>query len=501
MKRIFFVSLFEILNVVVQFANFILWGAIFGARAEMDAFLTSVALPTVLVTVTTGPLISSLVPLLVEAKGKKNAAELTQYKSNLFNLFGLGGVLLALFLFASSGLIVRLIAPGLNPRLGTLAAELLRIEAISIPFSIACGVLISFYYAEEKFYRPTIAPFFGGLAAILVIIFLHKKLGIHALAWGMVANALLQLLSMLGIARHHSWQLNWKDEGVRKLARKMLPLTGGNIYYKSDSLVDRFILSFLPVGSISYLGYGQRVVRVIGQVLSRGLVTTRFTELSAKCVDDRPAFKESLNRLLVQVSFIIAPIAVCLALFIRPLLHYALERGAFSSLDVQRTAVVIVAFLGLLVGGLLGAVLANAFYALGDTKTITVIGMAVFTVGIVLKIAGVFLFSYVGVALATSAYFLLAVIVEMTVLHHKIRVFSWQATGRNFVKIAAAAALAFAVGMLCKKILPGGLLSLLVGLACTGATYALLAVSFGVVHADDLPVFLRKWAREKKSAI
>jgi putative peptidoglycan lipid II flippase len=396
---------------------------------------------------------------------------------------------------------VHLIAPGLNPQLSALAAELLRIEAISIPFSIACGVLISFYYAEEKFYRPTIAPFFGGLAAIFVIICWHKKLGIHALAWGMVANALVQLLSMLGIARHHSWQLNWKDEGVRKLARKMLPLSGGNIYYKSDSLVDRFILSFLPVGSISYLGYGQRVVGVIGQVLSRGLVTTRFTELSAKSIDNRSTFKESLNRLLVQVSFIIAPIVACLALFIRPLLHYVLERGAFSSLDVQRTAAVIVAFLGLLIGGLLGSVLANAFYALGDTKTITLIGISVFTFGILLKISGVFLFSYVGVALATSLYYMLAVVVEMTVLQRKIKVFSWQGTGIHVLKIVITAALAFAVGLLYKNILLSGLLSLLGGLVFTGAMYALFSVLFGVVQKDDLPMFFRKRLREKKSEI
>jgi putative peptidoglycan lipid II flippase len=501
LKRIFLVSFFELLNVLIQFANFILWGFIFGASAEMDAFLTSVALPTVLVAVTTGPLISSLVPLLVEAREKQTAAELLQYKNNLLNLFASGGILLALLLFTSSGTIIHLIAPGLNPRLGALAAELLRIEAISIPFSIACGVLISFYYAEENFYRPTIAPFLGGLAAIFIIFFWHKKLGIYTLAWGMVANASLQLFSMLGIARHYSWKLNWQDEGVRKLARKMLPLSVGNIYYKSDSLVDRFILSFLPSGSISYLGYGGRVVGAIGQVLNRGVVTTRFTELSAKSVDSRPAFKESLNRLFVQASFIIAPIVISMALFIRPLLHYFFERGAFSSLDVQNTATVIIAFLGLLIGGFLGAVLANAFYALGDTKTITYIGISMFTIGILLKISGVFLFSYVGVALATSLYFLLAVIVEMMILQRKIKVFSWSRTGVYVGKMLVAVSAAFVVGLFYKKILLTGFFSLLGGLLLIGAIYILFLVLLGVIHKNDLPMSLRNRFREKKIEI
>jgi len=162
---------------------------------------------------------------------------------------------------------------------------------------------------------------------------------------------------------------------------------------------------------------------------------------------------------------------------------------------------VIVAFLGLLVGGLLGSVLANAFYALGDTKTITLIGMSTFTLGILLKISGVFLFSYVGVALATSTYFMLSVVVEMVVLQRKIKVFSWQATGIPVSKIVVSASSAFAMGLLYKKILPSDLLSLLGGLVFAGAMYILFSVSFGVVHKDDLPMFFRKRLHEKKSEI
>jgi putative peptidoglycan lipid II flippase len=499
LKRTFFVSLCEFFNVIVQFANFILWGFYFGARAEMDAFLTSLALPMVLVTVITGPLVSSLVPLLVEARGKNVVSDFKRFKNNLINLFAVGGLLLALLIFSFSGLLVRLIAPGLSPEMRLMAAQLLRIEVFSIPLLIVGGVLTSFFYAEEKFYRPTIAPFFGGLAAILLLVFWHQRLGIHALAWGMVFSALVQMLFMLGVIRDHSWRLNWHDAGLRKLARKMLPLSGGSIYYKSDSLIDRFILSFLPAGSISYLGYGQRVITVISQVLSRGLVTTRFTELSAKNLNDQAGFKESLNRLFGQVCFVIAPIAVCLILFVGPVLHFVFQRGAFSAKDVQRTTVVIIAFLGILIGGLLGSVLANAFYALGDTKTITLIGITVFTVGIFLKIAGVLVFSYVGVALAASLYYLLAVVVEIMVLQRKIRVFSWRTTGGHLLKVSAAALAALAAGLIFKRLFPAGILPLAGGIALVSAVYFLLSWLLGVIDKSVLPAFLNNRLKNKQS--
>jgi putative peptidoglycan lipid II flippase len=481
LKRTLLVSLCESLNVVVQFANFMLWGYFFGAQAEMDAFLTSLALPMVMVTAISGPLVSSLVPLLVEVRRQDAAAELPRFKGNLLNLFAAGGLLAALLLVFASRPLIGLIAPGLPPARRLLAAHLLRIESLAIPFSVVGGVLIGFHYAEEKFYRPTVAPFFGGLAAMLTLVLWHERLGIRALAWGMVLSALVQVLFMLGIVRSHRWRLDWKDDGVRKLLRRMLPLSFGNMYYKSDSLVDRFLLSFLPVGSISYLGYGQRLLQVIGQVLGRGLVTTRFTGLSAQNLGDRSAFKENVNRQFALVGFVIAPVAVCLALFSEPALRFALQRGAFSALDVQRTTTVVIAFLGVLVGGLLGSVLANAFYALGDTRTITLIGISVFSAGMLLKLAGVLAFSYLGVALGASLYYLLAVVVEMAVLQKKISIFSWRLTGRMLLKVTAAAAGALAAGGIFRSRMAKGLVAECVGIVLVLAVYLLLSWRLGTI--------------------
>ncbi|MBN2345277.1 MAG: polysaccharide biosynthesis C-terminal domain-containing protein [Candidatus Aminicenantes bacterium] len=498
MKRTLYVSLSEFLHILAQFVNFVFWGAFFGARAGMDAYLTSVALPMVLGTVTVGPLISSLVPLLVEAKEGGPPEALARFQSNLLNIFAAGSVVLALLLMATSEWLIALIAPGLGPERRHLASSLLRIEALSIPLSIASGVLTSFHYAEEKYVWPTLVPVFSASASIALLVSFHRSLGIHVLAWGMVLAALVQVFLLLRIIRGHAWEMNWRDQRIKKLARRMLPLTGGNIYYKSDSLVDRFILSFLPVGSISYLGYGQRVVASLSQVLTRGLVTTRFTDLSIRNIRGREEFNEGLRRLFSQVCFFVAPVAVLLALFTRPLLHIILERGAFTALDVERTSAVVIAFLGLLVGGLLGSVLSGTFYAMGDTRTIAWIGVSVFTVGVALKVVGVMAFSYVGVALATSLYFFLAVIVEMVVLQKRLRVFSWGKTGVPVAKVVFASLGAFLAGLLWRKAF-SGLWALAAGGMIVLAVYAFLALLTGAVDRSVWAGFAaRFWKRRQK---
>lgn len=487
LRRSLLVSMFETGSVLVQFAYFLLWGYYFGARPEMDAFLTSVALPMVLAAVTTGPLISSLVPILVEQNIHRIPEEVNRLQNNLLNIFFLGGVALAAPIFFSPGTIVRLIAPGLKPESLRLAAQLLRIEALALPLMIIAGVLVSFFYVRERFYRPTIAPLAGSLAALLLLVLVQKKLGIYVLAWGLLLSTLVQLLLLSGIIlRNYSPCLDWRDPGFRQLMKKMAPLSAGNLYYKSDALVDRFIASFLPAGSISYLGYGQRIHQAVNQVLNRGLITTRFPEMAASKEKNIEEFKRTLHRLLEKVLFVAIFLTAALLLLAYPGIRLLLQRGAFTVADSGHTAAVLIALVGLMVGGLLGSVLANTFYALGDTKTIAQIGVAVFSVGILLKIGGVLLFSYVGVAAATSAYFLLAAVVEMTVLQKRLRLFNLRTIGAELLKMTVAGLLAFSAGFFVKRAAGHALPGVLATLGITLVTYLLASWKLGILTATGL---------------
>jgi putative peptidoglycan lipid II flippase len=452
----------------------------------MDAFLTSMALPAVLIIVTTGPLISSLVPLLVEAKEGGSGLYLTQFKNNLLNLFTLGGFVLTIIFFAGSDIVIRLIAPGMQPELRNLSANMLRIELCCLPMAIASGVLISFHYAEEKFFRPTLATIFSGLAAILLLVLLQKQLGIYSLAWGFVLNNLLQLLLLSGIVKHYSWQVNWSDKGLRQLFKRMLPLTCGNIYFKSDTIVERMIASFLPSGSISYLGYAQRITTAITQVLTRGFVTTRFTEMSQTYLQGPDRFRLVFNELLERTSYVFMPVVFTIIMFSQNIVHFLLERGAFTAADTRHTALVLIALIGVIIGGMLGSIMANSFYAAGDTKTITIFAIVSFTIGIGLKIAGARLFSFYGIALATSLYFMLTPIIGFTILQRKLKVFAKQKTGRHLVKILLAGTGSF---LFCYYSLPKislGFWLLPVGISLLFLLYQLLAMALQVDEAWKL---------------
>jgi putative peptidoglycan lipid II flippase len=61
---------------------------------------------------------------------------------------------------------------------------------------------------------------------------------------------------------------------------------------------------------------------------------------------------------------------------------------------------------GMFVGGAIGQGLSSSFYALGDTKTPTKISVCTYTLYIPIKILAFHFFSMMGLALATSIYYL-----------------------------------------------------------------------------------------------
>ena len=68
----------------------------------------------------------------------------------------------------------------------------------------------------------------------------------------------------------------------------------------------------------------------------------------------------------------------------------------------------LVVYLGVIVGGSFGSIASKVFYALGDTRTPVIIGAVGFTAGLVLKIALAPSYGVVVLAAATSACFLIS---------------------------------------------------------------------------------------------
>ena len=118
-------------------------------------------------------------------------------------------------------------------------------------------------------------------------------------------------------------------------------------------------------------------------------------------------FKRSMNARLLWVIWITVPVSMGILFHGQGLLKLLFGYGHFKPADVIELKWLLVALSGIWVGGAAGQILSTAFYAKGDTKTPTWIGVVGFTFGLTFKIAGFYLWGVFGIAIGTSAYYLL----------------------------------------------------------------------------------------------
>ena len=98
-------------------------------------------------------------------------------------------------------------------------------------------------------------------------------------------------------------------------------------------------------------------------------------------------------------------ISAGLALFGRPVLGLIFGRGEFSADRVAHLWWLLLLLSGVWVGGAVGQILSTSFYAQGDTRTPTRVGIVGFTLAIALKLVAFRGYGIEGLALAASAYY------------------------------------------------------------------------------------------------
>ena len=399
-------------QLLVQFALLRLLARYFGATGEMDAYSAALAVPIVISTVMAGSLGYVLVPIFAEqmvAGGTPAAAAVT----GQVGLYLLGlSLLLSLGVAAAAGPLAATLCPGFSPPLVALTAELLRIVAALVVFNSLISFLNAVCHCQRRFALPAAAGVVGPLVTLAYVAAYQARQGIHAAAWGVVAGAAATTLMLLPAWLAH---LRFSEArrfvplpAVRRVAAQLLPLFMGAICWRFDPLLDRYLGSYLSPGSISHLAYAWRLTNALSIIGISGLSIVAFQALAAHAAAGRR------DELCVEISaawrlllVLVIPIVVGLLLFSEPVTQLLFEDGRFTSTDTRAVARLLALYVGVVVGTGLADLLSRTLYALHDTRTPVIGGLAGFAVAVALKFWLVPRLGAEGLAAATSAFYLL----------------------------------------------------------------------------------------------
>ena len=94
--------------------------------------------------------------------------------------------------------------------------------------------------------------------------------------------------------------------------------------------------------------------------------------------------------------------------------------GGIRAENVHMLWWIMIALAGVLIGGAAGQVISGAFYAIGDTRTPTMLFIGTYTVYIPIKILVFLRYGVVGLALATSVHLAVNFVLQLIILERSV---------------------------------------------------------------------------------
>lgn len=383
-----------------------------GAGAETDALFAGMTLPQLVLAVISGSLVHVLVPLLAG----EDEAHLHHDAWAMLVLVGGSFTLLALALYATAHWWTPWLVPGFSPAAQALTVELTRIQLAGMVFAAVNGVQLAAYHARDRFVWPEVTLALSGLIGFAAIVWILPRYGVAAVAWITSARLGLQTLLLLPGMGKPAWP-DLRTPAIALAWRRVKPLLLGTAYYKTDALVDRFLLSAAASGSLSLYYLAQQLYLATTEVMDKAIAAPLVPRLSTLHKQgDRAGFRRNYHRGLLVVSALSLAGLLLLGAAGEGLLDLVFGYRNFGAGDVQALWWIMIWLAGMFVGAIAGQVAATAFYALGDTSTPTWTSAVAYTVYIPCKVAAFSLYGVMGLAVATSLYYLANLLVKLVLL-------------------------------------------------------------------------------------
>jgi len=414
LKALATVSSMTFLSRILGFVRDTLIARLFGAGMATDAFFVAFKIPNLLRRISgEGAFSQAFVPILSEYRTQRTPEATKALVNHVASLLGVFLVGITVLGMLAAPLIVGLTSPGFvadKPKFD-LTVDLLRITFPYILFislvSMAGGVL----NAHSKFQVPAFTPVWLNLSFITAALFVapYFNHSVYVLAWAVFVGGIIQLLYQLPylqkIGMLPRYELNLKDEGVRRILKLMGPSIFGVSVAQISIVLNNIFASFMPTGSVSWLYYADRLMEFPTGVLGVALGTILLPSLSKSFVDKS---EQEFSQLLdwgLRLTFMLAlPAAAALAVLSKPLVVSLFYYGKFTPMDVSMTERALIAYSLSLLGLIMVKVLAPGFYARQNVKT--PVKIAIFTLIITQVLNVIFLMAtplaHAGLALAVG---------------------------------------------------------------------------------------------------
>ena len=438
--------LLMILTIISKFVGFgreITLSYFYGASATSDAYLISLTIPQTIFAFIGVAIATCFVPIYSSIKKNEGPRYANRFTSNLTNLTLVLCTVFFVFGMIFTGPIVRMFASGFEGDTLDLAIRFSRITLFGIYFSGLTYVFTSYLHVNGNFGIPALTGFPFNFAIITSIV-LSNKLNVMFLAYGVVMAMVLQVLFLLPFVKDsgykHKFNLNLKDENIKKILFLAMPVILGSSVNQINKLVDRTLASRIAEGGISSLNYANRLNGFVFGIFVVSISTAMYPMISKMAAENNiSGLKKSLSEAISGTNLLVIPAAVGSMLFAEPIVEMLFGRGSFDGQALKMTSTALFFYSIGMIGYGLREVLTRAFYSLHDTKTPKINAAISVVMNIVLNFVLSAFMGIAGLALATSISAIFCTVLLFISFRKKVGALGLRSIAVSFVKICVAA--------------------------------------------------------------
>lgn len=354
-----------------------------GTGPAADAFKAALRIPNMLQNLLgEGVLSASFIPVYARLRDEGREEEAGRLAGAiagmLLVLTGLVSVVGVLF----AEPIAKVLVTGFEGETFDLTVHLVRIMFPGIGFLVLSAWCLGVLNSHRRFFLSYIAPVLWNAAQIAALFtagMTHQSQWrmASALAWGVLAGGLFQLLVQLRpvlglLGRNLRLSLDTRSTPVRSVVSRFVPVIVGKGIVQFIIYIDLWLASFLATGAVSSLFYALLLYQLPISMFGLGVAAAELPDLSQVSVNDpdtRRLFRRRLEDGMARIAFYVLPIATMYIVVGDVIVGAIFQRGKFGWDDTWGVWLALAVFALGLPATTSSRLLQNGLYALDDPKT------------------------------------------------------------------------------------------------------------------------------------
>lgn len=416
-----------------------------GAGNALDAYFAGAALPTAIVAIMATALSGVVIPALAH----RSVAPARRLERELVGLLVCVGIAIG-----TLGAGATLLAPGY---LFSGSASRIAVAATVAPwFWLACGtgfvvqLLTAVENSRREFTIPAAVSILLPLSVVTAAVLWGRKYGPATIAASYASASLVQAAVLWTFGRARP-RIARPSRAAVAVFSSAVPVALAVLPNTFTAVSDAYWSGFLPAGTLSYFGVANRITIAIAGLVVTGMAVTSFPEMADLAAAGRHEdVRAFVAELVMRAAAWLIPIAAVGVALRVPGICAVFRRGSFSVRDCVTVANILPFYLAGMVGMAVGNLNSRVFYAMRDTRTPAIIGMAAIVLYTLLSGIAALTHHVDGIPAAFTITWLAIVTAQLVLLRTRIGSVVGHHSARTILGLLGTAVLvalgAYAVG-------------------------------------------------------